>query len=487
MTIDLEPDAVKEEKPGSKAQAKPAARAKSTPSAGKTSSTRKAAQSKAAGDAASKDEPAATPTKSAEQVKTESSENAPAAASGGKEPESKTDPASEKRSESPPPAAPAQSSGGRPVLTAVIAAVVAIALFAGLQWAGVLPALRGTAGASADVTAELEALKTSLAALEQRATEAGTDVGSALEDRLAALETEVKSSSLPSDIGQRIDSVESRVADLVSSTGSGSDTDSSGALTAISDKVTALESSQSGQESTLTDLKNGLASLSSKIEADESAQGQSIKSIDDRLSAIEKTLAAPRQDIKVARALAAASLKAAIDRGGSFMAELEALATVDGNSPALDQLRTLAASGVPSRSTLLSEFPSVANAIIGAVTTGDSSGGLFDHLVGSATSLIKVRPVGEVSGDSAEAIVARMETRLKNGNLQGAMDEWNTLPEAGKDASQAYANSLKARIEAESLVSSTLSAAMPSDTGTAAESGASNGSTTGATSTGEQN
>ena len=179
------------------------------------------------------------------------------------------------------------------------------------------------------------------------------------------------------------------------------------------------------------------------------------------MAAIEKTLEAPRQDIKVAQALAAASLKAAIDRGGPFMAELEAYASVDGDSPAIAQLRTLAASGVPSRATLLSRFPSVANAMIASGDSGSESDGLFDHLLSSATSLVQVRPVGEVAGDSVEAIVARMETRLKNGDLQGALNEWNTLPQTAKDASKSYVNDLQARIEAEKLISGSLTAALP--------------------------
>ena len=99
--------------------------------------------------------------------------------------------------------------------------------------------------------------------------------------------------------------------------------------------------------------------------------------------------------------------------------------------------------------------------MIAAGDTGSESDGLFDHLLSSATSLVQVRPVGEVAGDSVEAIVARMETRLKNGDLQGALNEWNTLPQAAKDASQSYVNDLQARIEAEKLISGSLTAALP--------------------------
>ena len=117
------------------------------------------------------------------------------------------------------------------------------------------------------------------------------------------------------------------------------------------------------------------------------------------------------------------------------MAELEAFASVDGDSPAIDQLRTFAASGVPSRAELQNAFPKVANAIINAASGSGTDSGWVDRLMNSASSIVTVRPVGDVSGDSVEAIVARMETKLNNGDLQGAVNEWKTLPEASRTAS----------------------------------------------------
>ncbi len=58
--------------------------------------------------------------------------------------------------------------------------------------------------------------------------------------------------------------------------------------------------------------------------------------------------------------------------------------------------------------------------------------GVTDRLLSSAMRLVKIRPVGEAPGDTPEAIVARMEERVKNGNLAAAVSEWNALPEASK-------------------------------------------------------
>ncbi len=71
-----------------------------------------------------------------------------------------------------------------------------------------------------------------------------------------------------------------------------------------------------------------------------------------------------------------------------------------------------------------------------------------------------MRPVGEVEGDSPDAIVARMEARLTDGDLKGAEAEWQKLPQTGKQASADYQKSLSARIRVEELVGSTLTKAV---------------------------
>lgn len=369
------------------------------------------------------------------------------------------------------------SGGGFGVVGAGLAGgVVAIALYAGLQWGGVLPNLgSGNAGSSsggatlsADVTAQLDALKQSVAALENSAQSGSESIVQALEGRIGALETRVESSvtgqssALPADLEEKIASLEEKVETLQTS---GSNDGSS----QLQEKLLAVEKVQNEQATALSGLQASFSGLESAVKSADQQQTQTLQSLQSRLDAVEKTLSGPREDIKVARAIAAASLKAAIDRGGSFMAELEAFASVEGSngqggtadSASVDQLRTYAASGVPSRSNLLASFPAAADAMIDAANGGNSDAGLVDRLLNSATSLVKIRPVGDVSGDSVQAIVARMESRLANGDLQGALNEWKTLPEKARSASAGFSKNLEARIEVEKLVTGTLSAALP--------------------------
>jgi hypothetical protein len=115
---------------------------------------------------------------------------------------------------------------------------------------------------------------------------------------------------------------------------------------------------------------------------------------------------------------------------------------------------------VPSRANLVADFPKVADTILAASRSDDPNQSFTDRLMSSAFSAIQVRPVGEVEGEGPDAIVARMELRLTNGDLAAAAAEWDKLPDASKKASETYKKSLDARIRVEQLVGTALNKAV---------------------------
>ena len=62
----------------------------------------------------------------------------------------------------------------------------------------------------------------------------------------------------------------------------------------------------------------------------------------------------------------------------------------------------------------------------------DADRGYLSRLVTSATRLVEVRPVGEIRGESAGAVVARIEARLQQNDLAGAVEEAGQLPLSAK-------------------------------------------------------
>ncbi|MGA6115122.1 MULTISPECIES: COG4223 family protein [Agrobacterium] len=290
------------------------------------------------------------------------------------------------------------------IAAGIVGGLVALAAAGSMQYAGILPSVNaGRAGGE-----EIAALKTDLGNLRQQLANAPAADTSALEQRIATLE------------GAKGEAPQ---------------------VDGLSEKITALESA---------------------LQSERSAQATATAELTRRLADAEAKINEPRDDIEVARAIASAALKAAIDRGGPFLTELDTLSRVTSDDPAIASLQSFAATGVPSRSELMQKFPDVANAMLSAINQPDPNQGIMERLTESAFSLVKVRPVGNIEGETPEAMIARMENKLRNGDLQGAALEWNGLPDAARTVSADYKKSLDARIEVENLVGGTLNRAITS-------------------------
>jgi hypothetical protein len=210
----------------------------------------------------------------------------------------------------------------------------------------------------------------------------------------------------------------------------------------------------------LSALGSDISAIRTSLDETKKAQDEAKAALLIRIEALEKKSNEPRDDVQVAVAIASAGLKAAIDRGGPFGPELQALEGINPNDPSVKELKTFAATGVPARAKLVSDFSAVADIMLAEVAGQQPDQSFTDRLWSSATSVIKVRPVGYVEGEGADAVVARIEANLTDGNLKGAAAEWAKLPEAAKKAGADFKASLDARIKVEDLVGSTLSKAI---------------------------
>lgn len=311
----------------------------------------------------------------------------------------------------PPQPAPATrgSSGVGLVAAGIVGGLVVLAGAGSAQYAGLIPNFGPEKKVQMpDYSGQIAALQTKLSEVEKKAETPAVDL-SPVEDRLKALETAM--SKLP-------------VGDLTD-------------VLAIKGKLDETAGKVSKMEDQLASVANRLEQAEAKINK-------------------------PRDDVDVARAIASAGLKAAIDRGGPFQAELQTLASVAPDDEAVAALQAYSAKGVPSRSELIKRYPDAADEML-AVTDKPASGqSLSERLFKSAFSVIKVRPVGDVKGTSPQAIVARIGNKLQNGDLKGALEEWDSLPQDMKTAGEEYHASLEARVKVEDLVAKTLKSAVTS-------------------------
>ncbi len=292
-----------------------------------------------------------------------------------------------------------------------------------LQYAGIMPSLGPGGGNTAieqSLASDIEALKAQLAAAP--APQAAADL-SPLDARIAELEKKTAEA------------------------GNGAAADVSG----LNAQITNL----TGEIAT---LKAALADAQQSTEAAKSE-------LSTRLDAAEKKIDEPASDVQLARAVAVTALKTAIDRGGPFLAELDALKSVAATDPAVTGLAEDAKTGISPRADLVRDFPAVADTMLEATRHTDPNQGVFSRLMDSASSAIRIRPVGSVEGEGPEAVVARIEDKLVNGDLKGASLEWDALPEPAKAAGAAFKTKLDQRIRVEGLIDATVAGAMTANQG----------------------
>lgn len=356
-----------------------------------------------------------------------------------------------------------------PVTAGIIGAVIALAGGAGLQWAGILPSAQNSAPQiSAEVSDKISGLEQSLTALDTRFSEQSTSdsaslMGSltALTTRIDDLETLVQNDNAGaleaiSAINTRIDEISLQIITL-EQTPSVTTENGVALPDGLQDEIANLVALSAAQASEINSLKALIEATAQASSVDEAIQ-QSISDLQSRLASAEAALEKSQGDVPIARSLAAVTIKNAIDRGGRFAVELDAYAQLDGDNPALPELQKIADAGVLSRSDLLQQFDTIANQIIAADKPETAETDIMARLLDSAANMVKIRKVGEIEGDTAEAIVARMEQRLIAGELESAMGEWQKLPDASKAVSQNYSDQLQARITAEKLADQLLQA-----------------------------
>ena len=176
-----------------------------------------------------------------------------------------------------------------------------------------------------------------------------------------------------------------------------------------------------------------------------------IQQIETRLAALEQKADDPDAAQRAALALALANLSRAIEGAGPFKTELETVSSFLPKEDVPSELDDAAVNGVPTRAALKARFEPLIEKIFDAARReGDSS--IWDRFLANAASLVTVRRTGEISGDSTEAIVARMEEKLKEGDLAGAVAQGEALKGAAAEAAAPWMSEAQKRLDAEKLV-----------------------------------
>ncbi|HEX2561511.1 hypothetical protein [Phenylobacterium sp.] len=187
--------------------------------------------------------------------------------------------------------------------------------------------------------------------------------------------------------------------------------------------------------------------------------------VGERLAALEQAQA--RSAEAAAAALAAAALIDASQGTGGFAEELAALRTAAPNLSELAALAPLARAGAPSRAALADSFPDyAARAAVASRAPGEGAS-LLARVGHAFSRIVTLRQVGDVPGDGPDAILARAERQLEDGQVDRAVRTLYGLPPAGREALGPWLSRAERRAEIDRRVAALRSQALAQLTRTA--------------------
>ena len=204
------------------------------------------------------------------------------------------------------------------------------------------------------------------------------------------------------------------------------------------------------------------ASLAALPEADIAPLQSATAALDKRVAGLETILSAPKAGDRVTEARAvgdgdtaraaplavvAQAVTRALDDGKPFVAEMDALKSLGIDDAALAPLSPLAAKGAPTIDALKAQWAGLEPDVLKAVQP--KGGTVLGRFEAGARALVQVRPVGAAAtADDPASLNARIDAALDRRDLADALAEWAKLPEAGRAASQAWADAARARLDA---------------------------------------
>lgn len=168
-----------------------------------------------------------------------------------------------------------------------------------------------------------------------------------------------------------------------------------------------------------------------------------------RLSARVATLESQQSHAAqaAAAALAASAVVEAAQGTGPFADELSSLRAISPPSPELQALARLATTGAPSRTALAASFPDYAARAASAARSPGDKAGLGDRIVYELSRVVSLRRIGDLSGDGVDAVLARAERQVDDGDLDRALHTLDRLPPAARDAMAPWRGRAERRAE----------------------------------------
>jgi hypothetical protein len=180
-----------------------------------------------------------------------------------------------------------------------------------------------------------------------------------------------------------------------------------------------------------------------------------IDALTNRMATLETTVKSLSENIKqqttsaddgAARLMIAAeALRAAVERGVPYQAELTAVRSLGAEPSAIAPLEPFAASGVPSAAALARELAMLTPALTEAAEPKQTQGTFLDRIEVNAQRLVRSTPLDAPAGDDPRSVAMRISFDAAHGDVDAALADIAKLPEAAKSIAAPWVQKAQAR------------------------------------------
>jgi hypothetical protein len=238
--------------------------------------------------------------------------------------------------------------------------------------------------------------------------------------------------------------------------------DSLAALTRRVDEAAATSQSAAKQADTALNAADAAKSTSEAAGKDQvrrtdieplAARIVALESAVKGLAAATAPLASAGANDRAARlSVAAEALRAAVERGAPYQAELRAVQSLGVDEKATAALEPFAASGVPNAAMLGRELAALAPALRDASEPRSGETTFLDRLKSNAQNLVRVTPLNAPASNDPQAVVDRIRFDAAHADIGAALTDLKALPDAAKPLAEAW--SKKATLRETALAAS---------------------------------
>jgi hypothetical protein len=324
-------------------------------------------------------------------------------------------------------------------IAATAGAVVAAAVIAILWSAGVIPPRSSVAPpqsvqAAPDVSAQLNKIESQL---QTRTPAPAPDP--AMISRLAALEAQTKT------LGDSLAALNRRLDDIaVAAKTAGERADAASA--AAKSAGARADSASAAAKQTAQSAQNAAQSAVQRSDLD--ALSNRIAALDQKITTLGNATAqrpTSTADQAARAALAAEALRAAVERGAPYQAELAAVKALGASEADVTPLESFAASGIPSAADLGRELAQLTPSLQHASGAPPAKTSFLARLEDNAKNLVHVTPVDAPPGNDPSSIITRLDIAAAHADIAAALADIGHLPQPLQNLAAPWVQRAKAR------------------------------------------